>query len=1562
MNPFRQNQAYISSARIFTALILLSLLASAATLARANTNSHPISPLPSPQPSTSSRLPVILRVRAGTDLRPYLEGTLVRPYVDSLGLQAVTGLARAEALPRIARLPGVVSLRLADSALAEPLGEALPPFPSEADIAARLEAMRALPRNARSLPARLELAPSGWWDVSAGHQSAAAWALGFTGDGVRVLINDSGIDFCHPDLIGRWAVVTDTASPYYAWPMMFDDASMYLYAQDVHLDTNNVPAGLTNYTDTRFTCTAGSPCLYQPIGAVAPFTYTLPAVSLSGVYHLGSHPDTRLGQLQGARAAVLVTDEAAPGVYDHVYVDLDGDHDFSDETPATRDMPVACLDNWHAANAAPGADGYNDLSGGLIYFIADGLNPLPASDWMWGGLTPTNGDLVAFTIVDPANTLYGGAHGQWVASNVAAQGVINGGAPAFKPPYLAHGDGMVLGGGRDVRLVANGNFYRSPLVDAGFLLAALGYDGVAGTADDIHIISNSWGSSNTRNPAWDVESRLIEAASRQNPLLSVIFAAGNGGPGYGTLTAPLPLSALEVGASTQFDATGLMDSITSTGQIHWGEAATLSARGPDAAGRVGVEVAANGSLGSGDQALNAVADGWSAWLRWRGTSRSAPVAAANLALVYDAYRQAHGVWPDAATAQAILASAADQSANDPLAQGSGVVNALRAVQAAAGLQGFSLSPTAWRAGDYRGQVYPGFAAIVVPGGGASTVFTLTNATAAPISGALSASRLERFGATSLSFTSQNLSAESPVSVYTRPDYLIDLSGLIPTATELLEARLVYPFAQFDPDGNAIQNQRWELIALDWSDIDDDGLLWDDLNGNGAVNDGDIDPYEYMRFNHDYNTANALSLTVERPLEQMHSGVFLALNHQQRSAAIPTTSFTIQLNFYRQANWDWVAFHQPSVEIPAGGTARFTATLDVPADAALGYYSGEIHVQAAGQDSAAPVSVNVAAASPTFQLGGTPPQDALYDNGYIFGNFDWSWRAEAGDHRLFFADLPDNPPPGAGWIVHNVWNSTPPTDMDTRLFGPAADAFASADPLTYGPYSLTPIGGSVDTYLGSGKYTFQTATGAAEEWLSAPLGEGLHLVSHHNVLFSGDRLGVPYTTTLGSASIAPYPVVIQACAPSGTAAITFTASLPLDGLAGDAFGLALTQVYTAQQVVQDDPLLPATASYTLPLTIAHGGLIQAATGNSPGNDLDLYLLYDQNEDGIYDWSDEVVASSLNPGAEESLHWDFPTDGAYLLAIHGVDVPAPPASFDLETLVIQGNDLALGALPAGAFPAGGAALQFDWNKTPAAGELWRGRLSLGPLHLPHASTAEVYLLPCDASGLLTQAGFHSNSPVTWGQPVQLTNTSSGAPPLAYTWDFGDGSPHSTLENPEHAYAAPGTYTVTLTVSNAFSRDSLAQTVRVDDTPPALSGLSVTQPLYEGSAAQLSGLIVDPGYPGGYQFSVDWGDASQETFTYPPDASAIGLVHPYSDDWPANTAVDTYTITLTITDSLGLTSTALLPLTVSNVSPTIEAGAGLILAARLPFTRQGSFTDPGADLWAASVDYGGGPQPLA
>lgn len=50
------------------------------------------------------------------------------------------------------------------------------------------------------------------------------------------------------------------------------------------------------------------------------------------------------------------------------------------------------------------------------------------------------------------------------------------------------------------------------------------------------------------------------------------------------------------------------------------------------------------------------------------------------------------------------------------------------------------------------------------------------------------------------------------------------------------------------------------------------------------------------------------------------------------------------------------------------------------------------------------------------------------------------------------------------------------------------------------------------------------------------------------------------------------------------------------------------------------------------------------------------------------------------------------------------------------------------------------------------------------------------------------------------VQFQDASSGA--TSWLWDFGDGSPTSTLQNPLHWYLNAGTYTVTLTVSNNIS----------------------------------------------------------------------------------------------------------------------------------------------------------------
>ena len=79
-----------------------------------------------------------------------------------------------------------------------------------------------------------------WYESTDVHRFRQAWDQGFTGQGVKVLVNDSGIDFCHPDLYGTWATVADPESPYAGWPLMFDAYSMYLTARDQQQGENNI--------------------------------------------------------------------------------------------------------------------------------------------------------------------------------------------------------------------------------------------------------------------------------------------------------------------------------------------------------------------------------------------------------------------------------------------------------------------------------------------------------------------------------------------------------------------------------------------------------------------------------------------------------------------------------------------------------------------------------------------------------------------------------------------------------------------------------------------------------------------------------------------------------------------------------------------------------------------------------------------------------------------------------------------------------------------------------------------------------------------------------------------------------------------------------------------------------------------------------------------------------------------------------------------------------------------------------------------------------------------------
>ncbi len=76
------------------------------------------------------------------------------------------------------------------------------------------------------------------------------------------------------------------------------------------------------------------------------------------------------------------------------------------------------------------------------------------------------------------------------------------------------------------------------------------------------------------------------------------------------------------------------------------------------------------------------------------------------------------------------------------------------------------------------------------------------------------------------------------------------------------------------------------------------------------------------------------------------------------------------------------------------------------------------------------------------------------------------------------------------------------------------------------------------------------------------------------------------------------------------------------------------------------------------------------------------------------------------------------------------------------------------------------------------------------------------------------------------VEFTNTSTGGASntLTYSWNFGDGSPLATDVNPIHTYAAPGPYTVTLTVTNSVGSDGEVLTVN----PENCLGQPIGQPV--------------------------------------------------------------------------------------------------------------------------------------
>ena len=1324
-------------------------------------------------------------VKAGTDLTRFMPDALSPVYASPTGYAMVVGTVKAANVVKLAGINGVATVTpltgIMEPALYANRDRASGRVTLSADQQARLTAWTQRGTQQAQVGANAGGTggpqANGWFDVLAGSDAKLAWDKGYTGAGVKVMVNDSGIDFAQPDMMGTEARVTDPSSPYYGWPMQFDAFSMYLMARDFYLGETNIADGSGQYADTSTVITMGASD-YQPLDAAAPYTYTLPATSRSGVYHIGTHPDNSLRAwyriingiplddtaARDERPAVLVVDENQSGVYDTVYIDLNFNYDFTDDKPIRKGDEISGIDWWGAMDAegnfAPEPDGMYDESGGMVYWISDGVNPVPAADWWWGigaagNGTQDNGEaaagnLVLFTILDTA-TSPAGDHGQLTSSAVVAQGRSNGQYGALGdqiPPYKpAETTGAVVGAGPGVQLVSAGDTYSYGVATDPFYFAALGYDGVPGTADDVQIISNSWGISSFANEGWDFMSREIDAIVRLiNPTLLSVQAAGNGAPGFGTVTQPAPQAGLKVGASTQYGST-VIDSAAGADQITYGDVAFFSGRGPGARGIAGIDLVANGSVGTGAMTLNETFSGASAWQTWAGTSRSAPMAAGNAALAYQAYYQANGVWPDYATIKAILMSGARDLNYGAFQQGSGSINGNRAVDIASGAVGGYVTPSEWTPGDYNGVNYPGFANVLFPGESSDMTFSYQNPGANPVEVTVGDRWLQKISTWQQDFLSAPITNE-PIQVdpedpsatvrnVNAPQYLWNWTDQVPANTDLMVYTIDIPYEQFDPEGSYDPNRvnNWRAYAYDWTDVNGDGNLWEDGDGDGVVDDGELDQGEYMRLAYSNNVGTSAQITIQRPRERVHDGLFIGLVHDSARVDVPQTTIKMNVDYYQQVDFPWMTQYVNTLSVAAGGSNSVRATVSVPADAPIGIYEAALTFSDGYWTSVVPVTVNVAARGANVDTGQTS-NNSFYDNGRVAGMQDWTWREESGDWRFYYTDLSDtaglgNLAGGAQYLIADVGWQNMPTDINAYIFGPTADCFSQQiedcpaafdpyDPSYYGPYTLGFLGGSDEYYVGDGVFLTSTSSSTNREFTAAPYTPGLNFIALQNVNYAGRQTTESISLRAGSLAVSSSPIDVSRTTfePNASVSETMVSTLPLSGLVADGFGFSAPETFTGQTVRQDDPNDPSSASYKKQLTLQHAGLLNVAVNGGASDDLDLYVVYDANNDGQFT-ADEIIASSTTPTANESVSITLPADGNYEIWVHGWNVPLETTTFDLTVNAVQGNDISVSSLPVGGIePRQQYSFTVDFNGEGLAPGVYTGLVTLGPPEGPAA----------------------------------------------------------------------------------------------------------------------------------------------------------------------------------------------------------------------------------------------------
>lgn len=975
-------------------------------------------------------------------------------------------------------------------------------------------------------------------------------SYGITGSGVKIAIVDTGVDYAHPDLqskliyyVGSYRTVYGTTSNIRE-PMVLDaDESQVILTQSFEANST----GYINVSSASFTVLDP---FKETVTPSYPYYYVGNISSSDGVYKFGMTLEYTVAGL--VSVGVLMSDPDTPGNYTLLVIDANNDGVFGDN----GDIVVTYDGN--RILYSPEEDLSLGVAGGFFYDVGLWFNSYGAYYPGWD----LNGNYISLFYDFEG-------HGTSCASAAAGNGIVNGiakDANVIGVKALWYGDvemGLLWASGFDVN--NNGTIY---------------YTGEK-RAD---VISDSWGISNfiydISGFGYDIESMLINALTTPGfldpsfPGILVVQAAGNGGPGFGTVTSPgAAVGALTVSASTLWKVYQVgygYGGYTQDNIIMW------SARGPVPMGYLKPDIVDVGAWGITAAPIPIY------YNIFGGTSYATPLTAGAVALLIQALEEkvgssANSVPPS--MLKEILMNTADSLGYMPYDQGAGRINITRAVQYVLGKSDellissqseYSLSASKmssmwyWTFQDYMPGSFLGFYGaylqvqnpnipsafssqnyygIYVPdvplNGMKSFTFTIQNPSTSfatfSIDGVYTMKRILAPVTYQLLF---NVSRSTTIS----NQWIILSPNNISSGTSILLAEVNAPFRLLDNNDDYNPDFDIDVYAYVWIN---------DTNGNGVP-----DRNELAFINVGYATSNYNSIEISNPrqlLQEFGPNAKLAIRvfiHRDYSSA-PLVNFPATLTISQ-----FMLVKDPAVYVPSismnllpGKSVTLQGTVFAYSLAPTAYESF-MRVRATFSDGSyrvydVPISYTVYTNMPmsgTLYLNPTTDTSLMLSPSNIRGDNDWDWRYEAGDWRYFYVNVQS--PSLSAFEFKATWTYSN-TSLITYALGPdgqfAGGFFGESvsyhENLWAGTFLWTATGGIDGKNLSA--ITFPSTRYRYFEYPTQKSNTGIYTLIVRTALFDGSTNAERFLVSVTPLQISGLP--ISKLGPQGT--VTYTIKLP-----------------------------------------------------------------------------------------------------------------------------------------------------------------------------------------------------------------------------------------------------------------------------------------------------------------------------------------------------------------------------------------------------------------------------------